>query len=97
MTTELSPYKIKSNIGVLEHWSKGVYKHMSNSTKKKLNLSVDEKLIKTSKFIALKNDTSVSELFEEYIKAIDKNPQLIKLISDTNNLPPKSKKGNSTK
>lgn len=60
--------------------------------KKKLNLSIDTKLIKTSKFIALKNDTSVSELFEDYIRAIDKNPQLIKLIKDTNNIPTKSKK-----
>lgn len=68
----------------------------TKSEKKKLNLSVDTKLIKTSKFIALKNDTSVSELFEDYIKAIDKNPQLIKLIKDsannTNNSPSKSKK-----
>lgn len=64
----------------------------TKNEKKKLNLSVDTKLIKTSKFIALKNDTSVSELFEDYIRAIDKNPQLIKLIKDTNNIPTKSKK-----
>lgn len=64
----------------------------TKNEKKKLNLSIDTKLIKTSKFIALKNDTSVSELFEDYIKAIDKNPQLIKLIKDTNNIPSKGKK-----
>lgn len=61
--------------------------------KKKLNLSVDTKLIKTSKFIALKNDTSVSELFEDYIRAIDKNPQLIQLIKDSNNTNNQSPKG----
>ena len=52
------------------------------SSKVKLQLSVDEKIKKTSKFIALKNDTTVSALFEDYIKAIDKNPKLIQLINE---------------
>ena len=52
------------------------------SSKVKLQLSVDKIIKKTSKFIALKNDTTVSALFEDYIKAIDKNPKLIQLINE---------------
>lgn len=54
-----------------------------SNTKAKLQLSIDEKTKKTAKFIALKNDTNISALFEEYIRAIDKNPQLIKLIKES--------------
>ena len=57
---------------------------MTNN-KVKLQLSIEEKTKKTAKFIALKNDTNVSTLFEEYIRAIDKNPQLIKLIREATN------------
>ncbi len=57
---------------------------MTNN-KVKLQLSIEEKTKKTAKFIALKNDTNISALFEEYIRAIDKNPQLIKLIRESNN------------
>lgn len=55
------------------------------NNKVKLQLSIEEKTKKTAKFIALKNDTNISALFEEYIRAIDKNPQLIKLIRESNN------------
>ena len=55
---------------------------MTNN-KVKLQLSIEEKTKKTAKFIALKNDTNISALFEEYIRAIDKNPQLIKLIKES--------------
>lgn len=57
---------------------------MTNN-KVKLQLSIEEKTKKTAKFIALKNDTNISALFEEYIRAIDKNPQLIKLIREATN------------
>ena len=57
---------------------------MTNN-KVKLQLSIEEKTKKTAKFIALKNDTNVSTLFEEYIRAIDKNPELIKLIREATN------------
>lgn len=49
-------------------------------SKKKLTLSVEEKLIKTAKVKAIQFDCSVSELFEEYISAIQKNKQIIDLI-----------------
>ncbi|CED95119.1 Uncharacterised protein [Clostridioides difficile] len=55
------------------------------NNKVKLQLSIEEKTKKTAKFIALKNDTNISALFEEYIRAIDKNPQLIKLIREATN------------
>lgn len=55
----------------------------SNSDKVKFQLSINSKTKKTAKFIALKNDTTVSALFEDYIKAIDKNPNIIKLIKDS--------------
>ena len=61
---------------------RGGYNHMTNN-KVKLQLSIEEKTKKTAKFIALKNDTTISALFEEYIRAIDKNPQLIKLINES--------------
>lgn len=48
--------------------------------KKKLTLSVDEGLIKTAKVKAIQYDCTVSQLFEEYINAIQKNKQIIDLI-----------------
>lgn len=50
--------------------------------KKKLTLSIDENLIKTAKVKAIQFDCSVSELFEEYINAIQKNKQIIELIKN---------------
>lgn len=59
------------------------YNKTNSNNKAKLQLSIEEKTKKTAKFIALKNDTNISALFEEYIRAIDKNPQLIKLIRES--------------
>lgn len=50
--------------------------------KKKLTLSVEENLIKTAKVKAIQFDCSVSELFEQYINAIQKNKQIIDLIKN---------------
>lgn len=49
----------------------------------KLQLSVNQDTRKTAKFIALKNDTTVSALFEDFIKAVNKNPKLVDLIKDS--------------
>lgn len=67
----------------------GGYKHMnkknvkSDNNKIKLQLSVNESTRKTAKFIALKHDTTVSALFEDFIKACNKNPKLVDLIKDS--------------
>lgn len=50
--------------------------------KKKLTLSIEESLIKTAKVKAIQYNCSVSDLFEEYIKAIEKNKQIIELIKN---------------
>ena len=55
----------------------------SSDNKIKLQLSVNESTRKTAKFIALKNDTTVSALFEDFIKAVNKNPKLVDLIKDS--------------
>lgn len=52
--------------------------------KKKLTLSIDEKLIKTVKHIAIDNDLDVSEMFEDYIRAMKRNKNIIKAIQDIN-------------
>ncbi|MEG1141195.1 MAG: DUF6364 family protein [Clostridia bacterium] len=52
--------------------------------KRKLTLSIDEKLIKSVKHIAIDNDLGVSEMFEEYIRAMRKNKNIIKAIQDIN-------------
>lgn len=53
-------------------------------SKKKLNLSIDENLHKTIKHIAISEDTTVSALVEDYIIAIQKNREIIKVIKDMN-------------
>ena len=51
--------------------------------KKKLTLTIDDKLINYIKHIALDENMSVSELFEEYIISIKKsNKNVIKAIQD---------------
>ena len=50
--------------------------------KKKLNLSIEEDLHKTIKHIAINQDTTASELVEDYIRAIQVNPNVIKAIKD---------------
>lgn len=52
--------------------------------RKNFTLSVDEELIKTIKCIAISEGTTVSTLLEEYIKAIQKNRNVIKAIKDIN-------------
>ena len=52
--------------------------------KRKLTLSIDEKLIKQIKHICIEENTTVSYLVEEYIKAINKNRSVIKAIQDIN-------------
>ena len=52
--------------------------------KKKLMLSIDEKMVNYIKHIALDEDVTVSEIFEDYIKAIKKNRNTIKAIKDIN-------------
>lgn len=53
--------------------------------KKKLTLTIDDKLINYIKHIALDENMSVSELFEEYIISIKKsNKNTIKAIQDIN-------------
>lgn len=50
--------------------------------KKKLTLSIDEKLINTIKHIAIDEKKNVSEIFEDYIRAMKKNRNIIKAIDD---------------
>ena len=56
--------------------------------KKKLTLSVDERLIKVAKKKAVDHDCSVSELFEYFIRATQKDRSIIE------NLMPSNKKEN---
>lgn len=51
-------------------------------SKKALNISIDEDLIKTVKHIAIDEKTSVSELISDYIKAIKKNKNVIQAVRD---------------
>lgn len=53
-------------------------------TKKKLTLSVEEKVVKTAKKKALDYDCSVSELFEHFIKATQKDKKLLEMIVNGN-------------
>lgn len=53
--------------------------------KKKLTLSVDEKVVKTAKKKALDCDCSVSELFEYFIKATQKDKKLLENVISVNN------------
>lgn len=52
--------------------------------KRKLTLSIEEKLIKQIKHICIEEDTTISDLVSEYIKAINKNRSVIKAIQDIN-------------
>ena len=55
-------------------------------SKKKLTLTVDDKLINYIKHIALDENKSVSEIFEDYIKAIKKsNKSVLRGIREINN------------
>ncbi len=50
--------------------------------KKKLNLSVEADLHKAIKHIAISEDTTASALVEDYIRAIQSNKDIIKVIKD---------------
>lgn len=50
--------------------------------KKKLTLSVDEKLIQSVKIQAIKHNTTVSKLLEDYIRAINKRKEIVELIKN---------------
>lgn len=52
--------------------------------KKKLTLTIDDKLISYIKHVGIDENKSVSEIFEDYIKAIKKNRNTIKAIKDIN-------------
>lgn len=54
--------------------------------KKKLNLSIEEDLCKAIKHIAINKDATASELIEDYIRAIQINPDVIKAIKDIQNI-----------
>lgn len=51
-------------------------------SKKKLNLSVEADLHKAIKHIAISEDTTASALIEDYIRAIQNNREVIKVIKD---------------
>lgn len=48
--------------------------------KEKLNLSIEEGLKKDIKHIAISEDKTVSELIEIFIKAINENREIIKVL-----------------
>lgn len=50
--------------------------------KKKLNLSINEDLHKAIKHIAINQDSTISEIVEDYIRAIQINQDVIKVIKD---------------
>lgn len=51
-----------------------------DNMKKSLNLFLDENLIKDIKHIAISENTTVSKLVEDYIKAINTNKDIIKVM-----------------
>lgn len=51
-----------------------------DNMKKSLNLFLDEDLIKDIKHIAISENTTVSKLVEDYIKAININKDIIKVM-----------------
>lgn len=51
-------------------------------SKKKLTLSIDENLIKSIKIQAIKHNTTVSSLLEDYIRAINRRSEVIGLIKN---------------
>lgn len=53
--------------------------------KKKLNLSIDAELHKAIKHIAISEDTTVSSILEDYIRAIQSNKEIIRVIKDIQN------------
>lgn len=62
---------------------------MSNISKRKLTLSVNENLIKTLKVKAIQSEMSVSELIEVFARVAERDKklfkQMIELYGKTNN------------
>ena len=55
---------------------------MSSSNKRKLTLSVEDKLIKTLKVKAIQHEVSVSQLVEVFAILADRDKKLFKSIMD---------------
>ena len=53
---------------------------------RKLNLSIEEDLYKAIKHIAIEQDTTASKLLEDYIRAIQNNKEVIRVIKDMQNI-----------
>lgn len=51
-------------------------------SKSKLTLSIDANLKKTLKHLAVDNECTISEMIENYIRAMKKNKNIIKAIDD---------------
>lgn len=60
--------------------------------KEKLNLSISEELKKDIKHIAISEDKTVSELIEIFIKAINENREIIKVLESMGKENKKKKK-----
>lgn len=60
--------------------------------KEKLNLSIEEGLKKDIKHIAISEDKTVSELIEIFIKAINENREIIKVLESIGKENKKKKK-----
>ena len=52
--------------------------------KTRLSLSVEKDLTKKVKHIAIEEDMSVSQMVEDYFKAITKNKNIIRAVQDIN-------------
>lgn len=50
--------------------------------KKKLTLSIEENLIRSIKHIAIDEKKTISEIFEDYIRAVKKNKNTLRAIKD---------------
>ncbi len=51
-------------------------------SKKKLTLSIEENLIRSIKHIAIDEKKTISEMFEDYIRAVKKNKNTLRAIKD---------------
>lgn len=61
-------------------------------SKEKLNLSIDSNLKKNIKHIAISEEKTISELVEIYIKAINSNRDIIKVLESITDKNKKKKK-----
>lgn len=85
MNMNNNKYNINNLIQIMELINNS-NKAQNKSPKKPLNLSLEENFIKAIKHIAVKRETTVSKLLEDYIKAIiNTNEELIQLVEIINN------------